>query len=164
MEAKERALTIPGVQAVSTDGLTDPRSSEMERLLSDINGVVIHFPTNSDEPVPEDRQVLVKAVDNLVALEKLAFEMQMSVNLVIYGLADSTGQDRRNFELSEQRTKTVAALLYARGSSMPISNYGLGSQFSARGEDNKPKDDPSSRRIELRVRLSQGAYGETGHP
>jgi outer membrane protein OmpA-like peptidoglycan-associated protein len=85
----------------------------------------------------------------------------MSVNLVIYGHADSTGQDRRNFELSEQRTKTVAALLYARGSSMPISNYGLGSQFSVRGDDNKPVDDPDSRRIELRVRLAQGAYDST---
>ncbi|MDR1872378.1 MAG: OmpA family protein [Deltaproteobacteria bacterium] len=155
MAAKETAIAIPGVVRVATDNLVDPRSSEVERLVKAINGVVIHFPTNKDEPVPEDRPLLIEAVDNLVALEKLAQETQMQVNLVIYGHTDSTGQDRRNFELSEQRTKTIAALLYARGSSLPISNYGLGSQFSSRGEDNAPVDDLASRRIELRVRLTQ---------
>ncbi|MDR0548521.1 MAG: OmpA family protein [Deltaproteobacteria bacterium] len=154
--ARERAKAIPGVTMVTADRLIDPRSNEMERLVSAINGVKIHFPTDRDEPVPEDRPILIEAVDNLVALENLAQETQMSVTLVIYGHADSTGQDRRNFELSEKRTKAVAALLYARGSSLPIVNYGLGSEFSARGEGDRPKDDPESRRIELRVRLAQG--------
>jgi OOP family OmpA-OmpF porin len=159
LAAKERAKGIPGVVAINSEKLVDPRSNEMERLVEAINGVVIRFPTNKDEPVPEDMDTLKRAVDNLVALEKLAFEMRMSVNLVIYGHADATGQDRQNFELSERRTKTVAALLYARGSSLPISNYGLGSQFSSRGEDQRPKEDLDSRRIELRVRLNQGVLG-----
>ncbi|MDR1608735.1 MAG: OmpA family protein [Deltaproteobacteria bacterium] len=159
MAAKERAKSIPGVLGVSSENLTDPRASEMERLVAAINGVVIHFPTNKAEPIPEDQATLVEAVDNLVALEKLAYEMQMSVNLVIFGHADSTGQDRRNYELSQDRTKTVAALLYARGSSLSISNYGLGSQFSIRGEDDKPMEDADSRKIELRVRLAQGTFG-----
>jgi outer membrane protein OmpA-like peptidoglycan-associated protein len=136
----------------------------MESLVDSINGVVIHFPTNRDEPIPEDMPTLVKAVDNLVALEKLAAEMQMNVGLVIYGHADATGQDRRNYELSEQRTKTLAAMLYARGSSIPISNYGLGSQFSARSEEGPPQEDPESRKIELNVRLSQGGFNPADVP
>ncbi|MDR2142140.1 MAG: OmpA family protein [Deltaproteobacteria bacterium] len=160
LAARERAQAISGVGSVSTEKLVDPRSSEVDKLVSAINGTVIHFPTNKDEPVPEDRPVLIQAVDNLVALEKLAEETQMAVSLVIYGHADSTGADRRNYELSQNRTKTVAALLYARGSSMPISNYGLGSQFSSRGEGDEPLDDPDSRRIELRVRLTHaGRFG-----
>jgi outer membrane protein OmpA-like peptidoglycan-associated protein len=133
----------------------------MEALTSSINGVVIHFPTNSDEPVPEDRPVLTKAVDEIAELESLAQQMQMGVTLVIYGHADATGTDRRNFELSESRTKTVAAMLYARGTSIPIVNYGLGSRFSARDGDGPPKGDPDSRKIELRVRLTQGGFSET---
>jgi OOP family OmpA-OmpF porin len=160
--ARERAKAIPGVELVTVDKLVDPRSTEMERLVTAINGVAIHFPLDRDEPTPEDRPVLLQAVDDLVALEKLAQETEMSVTLVIYGHADSTGQDRRNFELSEKRAKTVAALLYAKGSSMPIVNYGLGSQFSARGEGDKPKEDPASRRIELRVRITQGAIAQFG--
>jgi OOP family OmpA-OmpF porin len=158
LATREKALTIPGVRDLDDSGLTDPRTKEMESLVGSINGVVVHFPVNSDVPIPEDMPALVKAVDNIVALERLATEMQMHVNLVIYGHADATGQDRRNFELSEQRTKTVAAMLYARGSSIPISNYGLGSQFSAQSETGEPVGDQDSRKIELHVRVTQAMF------
>jgi OOP family OmpA-OmpF porin len=161
LEAHDRAMSIPGVARVDVSGLTDPRAMSMETLTDSINGVVIHFPVNSDEPTPEDAPRLAKAVDNIVELEKLARQMRMSVSLVIYGHADATGTDRRNFELSESRTKTIAAMLYARGASIPIVNYGLGSKFSARDEEGPPKEDPESRKIELRVRLTKGAYEET---
>ncbi|MDR2387990.1 MAG: hypothetical protein LBE80_10475, partial [Deltaproteobacteria bacterium] len=71
---------------------------------------------------------------------------------------DATGQDRRNYELSEQRTKTVAAMLYAKGSSIPISNYGLGSQFSSKSETGPPVEDQDSRKIELHVRVTQSMF------
>lgn len=162
LEVRDKAMTIPGVSRVDSSKLTDPRTMSMEVLVEAINGVVIHFPTNSFEPTPEDAPLLVKAVDNIVALEELAGQMRMSVTLVIYGHADAIGTDRRNFELSESRTKTIAAMLYARGSSMPIVNYGLGSQFSPKDEAGPPKEDPESRKIELRVRLTQSAYQDAG--
>jgi outer membrane protein OmpA-like peptidoglycan-associated protein len=158
LDAREKASSIAGVIKLDTSLLSDPKSLAMETLMNTINGVVIHFPTNKDEPVPEDYPKLIQAVDKIVELEKLAEEMQMNVSLVIYGHADATGQDRRNYELSEQRTKTVAALLYGRGSTIPISNYGLGSEFSAHSEEGPPIEDPDSRKIELRVRLTQGVF------
>ncbi|MDR0355963.1 MAG: hypothetical protein LBJ64_09580 [Deltaproteobacteria bacterium] len=158
MKTRELALTIPGVIDVDVSALRDPRTAALESLTEAINGVVIHFPTNSDQPIPEDQAVLVQAVDNLTALEKLAAEMQMSVSLVIYGHADAVGGDRRNYELSQERTKTLASMLYSRGSSIPITNYGLGSQHSARSEEGPPKEDLESRKIELRVRLTQGGF------
>jgi OOP family OmpA-OmpF porin len=158
LATRERAADIAGVNEVDTSALIDPRTKEMETLVGSINGVVVHFPINSDVPIPEDMPALVQAVDNLVTLEKLATEMQMHVNLVIYGHADATGQDRRNYELSEQRTKTVAAMLYAKGSSIPISNYGLGSQFSSKSETGPPVQDQDSRKIELHVRVTQSMF------
>ncbi|MDR2387592.1 MAG: hypothetical protein LBE80_08425, partial [Deltaproteobacteria bacterium] len=95
LATREKAAGIAGVNEVDTTALIDPRTKEMESLVGSINGVVVHFPINSDVPIPEDQPALVQAVDNLVALEKLAMEMQMHVNLVIYGHADATGQDRR---------------------------------------------------------------------
>jgi outer membrane protein OmpA-like peptidoglycan-associated protein len=123
----------------------------MQNLVEEINGVVIHFPLGKAAAEPADAPKLQKAVDNLVALEKLAAEMQVSISLVIYGHADFTGSDRRNYELSMDRTKTVAALLYARGSYMPIRNYGMGSEFSQKGESGTQMEDPESRKIELKV-------------
>jgi outer membrane protein OmpA-like peptidoglycan-associated protein len=160
LEARDKAMAMPGVLRVDLSGLTDPRTKSMEALTEAINGIVIHFPTNSAEPAPEDAPLLVKAVDDIAELERLAQQMQMSLTLVVYGHADATGTDRRNYELSESRTKTIAAMLYARGSSIPIVNYGLGSQFSAKSAEGPPKEDSESRKIELRVRLTQGAYQE----
>jgi hypothetical protein len=49
-------------------------------------------------------------------------------------------------------------MLYARGSSIPISNYGLGSQFSAKSETGPPLEDQDSRKIELHVRVTQAIF------
>ncbi|MDR3203833.1 MAG: OmpA family protein [Deltaproteobacteria bacterium] len=155
LNAREKALSIPGVVSLDATRLVDPRTKAMEDLTKAINGVVILFPTGKDEPIAEDKPKLIRAVDNIAALERLASEMEMQVTLFIYGHADSVGQDRVNFELSEKRTKTVAAMLYGRGSSIPIVSYGLGSQFSTKGEGGESREDASSRRIEFRVRLAQ---------
>jgi OOP family OmpA-OmpF porin len=154
ISTRERALAIPGVNSLDFSNLTDPRTSQMQDLVNEINGVVIHFPLNKADPVPEDVEKLNRAVDNLAALERLCAEMQISVSLVIYGHADAIGQARRNYELSMERSFTVAALLYAKGSFMPIRNYGLGSRISGGGSPDSPDDpqeDPDMRRIELKV-------------
>jgi OOP family OmpA-OmpF porin len=153
METRERALTIAGVRSLDFSGLTDPRTSRMQELVNEINGVVIHFPLNKADPVPEDQAKLDAAVDNLAALEKLCSEMQIGVSLIIYGHADAIGQARRNYQLSMERSHTVAALLYAKGSYMPIRNYGLGSRVSEAEDDPEAesRENPDMRRIELRV-------------
>jgi OOP family OmpA-OmpF porin len=153
IDTRERAMAIPGVSSLDFSGLSDPRTSRMQALVSAINGVVIHFPLNKADPVPEDAPRLSKAVEDLAALEKLCAEMQIGVSLVIYGHADAIGQARRNYELSMERSHTVAALLYAKGSFMPIRNYGLGSRASTGGEatDGGGEEDPDMRRIELKV-------------
>jgi OOP family OmpA-OmpF porin len=140
------AANVPA-GSVDLSGLTDDADTRALKTLRDrINQRVILFPLGGDQPVPADQALLEQAVDDLIALEKLAASMDMLVSLIIYGHADVTGSDRRNYELSQARTKTVAAQLYARGSAIPISTYGLGSEFAA-------QDDQSSRKIELRVDL-----------
>ncbi|MDR2339983.1 MAG: hypothetical protein LBF40_07620 [Deltaproteobacteria bacterium] len=162
METRERALTIPGVSSLDFTGLTDPRTSQMQELVDEINGVVIHFPLNKADPVPDDQAKLNKAVDDLVALERLCSQMQISVSLVIYGHADAIGQPRRNYELSLERSHTVAALLYTRGSFMPIRNLGMGSRASG-SESGENEEDPDKRRIELRVLVGAEDSAPEGH-
>jgi OOP family OmpA-OmpF porin len=158
LEAEQKALALPGVRLVDTKNLTDPRMSRMRELVEEINGVTIHFPMGKSTPVPADAPILQQAVDNLVTLEKLAGEMQVTVSLVIYGHADSIGDDRRNYDLSMERTKTIAALLYSQGSFMLIRNYGMGSDFSVRAETGAPKEDPNQRKIELRVLVGSESF------
>ena len=150
--AREKALATPGVKGVDTSQLVDPRHQELNKLLMQINGVSILFVLNKDMPLPEEAPKLKAVVDDLVALEKLAEQMNMGVTLTIYGHADSTGSDKRNYEISQERAKTIAALLYAKGSSIPISIYGMGADYASR-PDGHAVADANSRKIELRVHL-----------
>jgi outer membrane protein OmpA-like peptidoglycan-associated protein len=110
---------------------------------------------NSDAPYPEDMPKLVSAVDLLVEIEQLADKMGLLTALTIYGHADPTGTDKRNYELSQARARTIAAMLYNRESSMPVYTYGMGSDHfqGSRGSD------ANKRRIEMRLRFTISAQG-----
>lgn len=157
IEAKDIARTLPGVNAIDTRALKDPLVAELSRLANEIKATHIEFPTGKAIPVQADREKLEDAVNKLVELEKLAASAGLSASLTIYGHADSTGTDQTNYEISRARAQTVAAMLYARGSHMPISMYGMGSRHpkGEKARDESPAPDQSSRRIELHVRLAQ---------
>lgn len=164
--AREEARSLPGVKQVDISGLHDPRMEEIAALKKRVEDTIIEFPLGKDAPVPADAAKLAEAMDALVDLEKLVGEMGFSLNLTIYGHADATGHAKRNYEISEARARTVAALLYARGSSIPISLYGMGSQYPKGGAsesevERAAREDQASRRIELRVHLLRSAGADS---
>jgi OOP family OmpA-OmpF porin len=161
--AREKAMVIPGVKAVDTSQLQDPLAQELNQLIARIDGTIIYFPMNKDWPEESYASKLIEAVDNIVASERLAAKMGMGITVTIYGHADATGNDKYNYELSQARAKTVAAMLYARGSSVPVSTYGMGADFAAY-EDGKPIADPGSRKIILKVYLARLAAIERWNP
>ncbi|MDR2349732.1 MAG: hypothetical protein LBF41_03760 [Deltaproteobacteria bacterium] len=147
-----KSTSVAGVKSVDTSGVHNEDIAKMIALVREINDANIRFPLGKAEPIPEDAGKLAEAMDKLKELEDLAPRLQVTISLAIYGHTDATGQPMRNYELSLERTKTVAALLYARGSYMTIRNFAMGSEFSKNdpGAD-KPVEDLDSRRIELRV-------------
>lgn len=157
VKTRELAYSLPGVKRVDISGLEDPRMTEIVAFIREIEAVHIEFPTGQAQPVRTDRAKLAQAVDNLVRLEGLATQMGLAPSLTIYGHADSTGTEQANYEISRARTQMLAAMLYARGSSMPIAMYGMGSSYPKGGESaqGEPKPDQASRRIEMRVHLMQ---------
>jgi OOP family OmpA-OmpF porin len=150
-----KALSIPGVERVDTDKIVDPRTAQLQGLVAAVEHTRIEFPLGKDQPVPEDRDKLSTVVDNLEALSALARQMGLAANLIIYGHADPSGTEKRNYELSIARATTLASMLYSRGVPMPVTTYGFGAEHQAQGD----QDDPElikqrSRRIELRIHLS----------
>ncbi|MDR1045307.1 MAG: OmpA family protein [Candidatus Adiutrix sp.] len=155
---REKVLSTPGLSRADFSQVRDDQDTiELKNLADEINRVVILFPLDKDQPLPEDAAKLRAAVDDLAALEKLAGRMNLAVALTIYGHTDSSGSQKYNYELSQARAKTLAAMLYARGSSIPISTYGMGADFAAeaRSRDDRAAADQVSRKIELRVHLSR---------
>lgn len=167
LKAREEARAIPGIEHVDTKNLHDPNMEKIRTMVKAVENVSIEFPTNRDVPVAEDLPKLQKAVDTLVELERLAAEMGFAISLTIYGHADATGLEKRNYEISQARTRTVAAMLYAKGSSMPIAMYGMGAAYPKGGrapdapELKAGREDQASRRIEMRVHLARPASVDT---
>lgn len=152
LHVRQTARTVPGVRDIMLDGLTDPRLESLFALAHEVEASVVEFPLGKDMPVPADLPKLEKTVDTLIMLETLANEMGISVRLVAYGYADASGNDKRNYELSQARGRTLTAMLYARGSQLRIDVYGMGMEYARRFREKLSGDLPA-RRLELRVHL-----------
>ncbi|SBV95416.1 putative OmpA/MotB [uncultured delta proteobacterium] len=156
---REDARAIPGVEHVDVDGVRDPMMDRISFMIHEIETAVIEFPLGKDTPLPADMPALKKAIDTLIELENITKKMGFSATLTIYGHADTVGNDRRNYEISQARARTVAAMLYGKGSSMPVATYGMGSEYPRGGhEETAPATarggDQANRRIELRVHFA----------
>jgi OOP family OmpA-OmpF porin len=158
-EIRRQAILTPGVKKVDTTEISDPRMEELLSMVSLVENTVVEFPSGSNTPVPQDLPKLAKAVDTLAALERLAKSMGMSVSLTIYGHADATGSEQYNYDISQARAKTIAALLYARGSSLPLALYGMGADYA---DKSGRQGHQASRKIEMRVHLAYAGEAPLG--
>jgi len=154
LQSRQTLLSLPGIKRLDMKQLVDPRAHRMYELVRAIESVSVEFPLGKDIPVPSDQAKLLRVVEDLVELEALGKAMGVSVSLTVYGHTDMLGQEKRNYELSQERAKTLAAMLYARGSSIPLTTYGMGAQYASSSNDPR-KGDQASRRIELKVHLAQ---------
>lgn len=157
LQARQDALLLPGVKQVDKSGISDPRMARIREMVDAVESVSILFPSAKDMPTPEDAPVLAQAVKTLVELEAMCRTMGLAVSLTVYGHTDATGTDKFNYALSQARAATLAAMLYAKGSSMPVSLYGMGAEYASKTDEASAREDAASRRIELRVHLTRSA-------
>ncbi len=156
LHSRDAGKMIPGVKHVDASKLYNPLIDQMWRLVTAINGTHIQFPLGKDIPVGEELVKLEEVVNKLVQLEEIAKQNNLELSLAIYGHADTIGSEKKNYEISQARAKTVAARLYARGSNILISIHGMGSKLSKGcSEKNLHAGEQYDRRIELCVTLSK---------
>ena len=154
LQARQTIMATPGVLDVDTSGLYDPRVDELTELIRSVETAVVRFPIGGDTPIPSDQSALNKAISDLADLERLANKMGLAVNLTIYGQADATGSESRNYEISQSRAKMIASKLFARQINIPTAIYGIGADLT-QDEDGKSVagHNQDRRKIDLRVRL-----------
>jgi len=161
LEARQTILATPGVLSVDITGLHDPRVTELTDLIRSVEATVIRFPIGGDTPIPSDQQALDKVIDDLVSMERLANKMGLAVNLTIYGQADATGSERRNYEISQSRAKIIASKLFAKQANIPTTIYGIGADLTHGDDDiTEEGDKQDKRKIDLRVRLMKIAEAD----
>ena len=154
LQARQIAQVIPGVLDIDTSELHDPRAVQMNELIAAIENAVIRYPVDSDVPIPADQRTLTGAINDIATLEKLARSMGLAVNLTIYGHADATGSDMRNFEISQARARMIASRLFAQHTNIPIAIYGFGADM-AHGDERRgvQRRNLDRRKVDLRVSL-----------
>jgi OOP family OmpA-OmpF porin len=152
-QSRRKLLALPGVKSLDMKSLEDPRAHRLHELVQMVESLSVEFPLGKSVPVPAEQAKLLKIVENLVELEALGKSMGVSVSVTIYGHTDSLGQERRNYELSQERANALAAMLYARGASIPLTTYGMGAKFAESSRQDRAGDQ-ASRRIELKVHLA----------
>ncbi|MCL1926324.1 MAG: hypothetical protein FWF95_04200 [Syntrophorhabdaceae bacterium] len=158
LDARQIALTTPGVNSVDVSGIHDPRAAELTNLIRSIETAVIRFQAGSDMPIPSDRPALDKAINDLVSLERMVSHMGLAVNLTIYGQADATGSDKRNYDISQLRARMIASRLFARQVNIPTAIYGIGADLT-HGKTEE-RENPDRRKIDLRVHLVKVAEAD----
>ena len=159
VSAREDARAVPGIEHVEMGDVRDPMIEQISTMIAEVENAVIEFPTGKDTPLAEHVPHLKKSIDTLVELEKITKRMGFSATLTIYGHADSIGNERRNYEISQARAQMIAAMLYARGSSMPVAIYGMGADYPRDGQkttETQPSQTElqTNRRVELRVHFA----------
>jgi outer membrane protein OmpA-like peptidoglycan-associated protein len=154
LHSRRILLAMPGVRRIDMQALDDPHGQRMRELVRAVESVSVEFPLGGDRPVPADQPKLLRIAENLAELERLGKKTGVSVSVTVYGHTDNMGQDKRNYELSQERGKTLAAMLYARGARIPLTIYGMGAQHANPAKSSRTGDQ-SSRRIELKVHLSR---------
>ena len=154
VSAREDARAIPGVEHVDVSGVSDPMMARINAMVDEVEKNVIEFPLGRDTPVGPEADKLRKAVDALVQLESIARDMGFTASLTIFGHADAVGDAKRNYEISQARARTVASMLYAKGSSMPVAIYGMGAEHPRGDSTDARGESQASRRIELRVHFA----------
>jgi OOP family OmpA-OmpF porin len=152
-QSRRKLLALPGIKSLDMKSLEDPQARRIHELVRTVESLSVEFPLGMSVPVPAEQAKLQQIVESLTELEAIGKNMGISVSVTIYGHTDSLGQERRNYELSQERANALAAMLYARGASIPLTTYGMGAKFA----DPSKKDragDQASRRMELKVHLA----------
>lgn len=104
-----------GAPQFDLSALTDIQDPTFVRLRDAIQGHVIRFNSNAPRPAPGQDGELDALAQELSELVDVAGNLGFSVNVMIVGHADATGNETANLSLSAARAEVIRSMLRARG-------------------------------------------------
>jgi len=113
--ALPRAESIPGVEAVEHDQLSDPEWSEVMSRKAKLQALRILFAVESARILPDQERVVAESLDHIAKLRELCRRHGCELSIVLIGRADPTGTLELNRELSLERAVSVHRRLVERG-------------------------------------------------
>ncbi|MDJ0722745.1 MAG: OmpA family protein [Desulfobacterales bacterium] len=149
--ARQLAPLIPGVQAVSTDGLRSAEAHELKTLGRQIEDIFIQF-ARGTTTLGRDQYPRVERVAELLRkVQALAVRLDRDVRILIVGHTDATGEEDYNRELSYQRAEKVWRILLRMGvGPRHLAVRGMGAAEPLH-EESTEENRERNRRVSFRV-------------
>ena len=142
IDTRRAARFLPGIAGWREDKLLD---------LNRIEDPLLKFELDRAELVPDQTEKFKLLAADIERLQAQAREMQKNVTLEISGHTDASGSEAHNSTLSQERAKTVAAVLEARLPKWPnLTIKAVGSKEKVRQEVTAD-DKATNRSVTFRV-------------
>ena len=149
--ARQRAPLIPGVQAVSVDGLRSAESHALKSLRRQIEGISIRFARGTTTFGRDQFSGVERAAELLRKIQDLAVRLDRDLRILILGHTDTTGEENYNRELSRQRAEKVWRALMRMGvSPRTMAVRGMGASEPLQ-EESTEEDRERNRRVSFKV-------------
>jgi outer membrane protein OmpA-like peptidoglycan-associated protein len=105
----------PGSPGLDLSNLEDTDMPEYERVRKAVQSHVIYFDLNVPKPASGQEGEMDALAHDVLELDRVAQNMNVTARVMITGHADSTGKDTTNLALSTARAEVVRSMLRARG-------------------------------------------------
>jgi outer membrane protein OmpA-like peptidoglycan-associated protein len=119
---RNRASTIPGIDGFNDDMIQDidkeKRDADRKKLntaLLELMAIKIYYKNNSIKFIEEQEKILTRVFEMIQNIQTLQYKLETPVQIVIMGHADSSGSERVNLKLSQNRAEKLLNHLIIKG-------------------------------------------------
>jgi len=135
VETRKLVKIIPGLVQYQDDGIIDIERRDMEIISEKINGQFLLFRTRESEIASGQENTLRELVGDIEKLLRLAQTLDKNAHIEIAGHTDSSGAEKANLHLSQERADNILSILVSKGlKEYNFTTTGVGSKQPLREE------------------------------
>ncbi len=109
------APTIPGINGVKDEKIQNIDMAQLDIALKELTAIRIYFKKNSTVLVENQEHILDILYKSINRIRKLQSRVERSVQIIILGHTDSSGNEKLNLRLSRGRAEKIFSILIVQG-------------------------------------------------
>ena len=112
---QKTASTIPGIDGFNDDMIKNIDKEALDIALEELLKLKIYFETNSTKFSKGQETVLIQVFNTIQNIQTLKFRLKSPVQIIILGHTDSSGSEKLNQTLRQNRAETIYNHLIVKG-------------------------------------------------
>lgn len=145
------APTIPGIDGYKDDKIQNIDMVDLNIALKELMSIRIYFENNSTALVENQEHILEQLHKLINRIHKLQSRVERSVQIIILGHTDSSGNEKLNQRLSRDRAEKIFNSLIIQGINPAfLSISGIGTKILLK-EENNTEDKQFNRAVTFKI-------------